>query len=151
MGKLAVLRRWLVAVAIAVAAVVATGMPAQAALPPYLVKYLPTQYCLWSLYDHSVSTTPCTDGLLWQETYLSSAGYYLYQNTVTKECLSNADYFTAFTAPCNASEPGQWWLLTPGLQLLNANTGRYLYSDYSGRVSLTGYIADAQWADINPD
>ena len=145
----AVLRRWVVAMAIIAAAIVGTAVPTQAALPPYLVKYLPTQYCLWSLYDHSVGTSPCNNGMLWQQTYLSS-GYYLYQNTVTKECLSNADYFTVFTAPCNSAEPGQWWLSTSGLLLLNANTGRYLYSDYSGRVSLTGYIAGAQWADINP-
>jgi hypothetical protein len=132
----------------------ATVAPNGVSVGNFWFKNTTTGLCLtgdWASTYSNANVCAISNGY-WTSFALSN-GYYELRNGATGLCLSNRDYYSVYQTSCNDNNNGEWWNLeiwasnttdTVGW-MLNVNTGKYLATDYSTKVYLTGFVEDETW------
>lgn len=108
-----------------------------------------TDRCLAADYANVYTYSPCTVA---NQTWVSNPWTWTtvrFQNSATRLCLANRDYFTLRMVSCTLDDEGANWTneFTDGTykRIRNVHTGRYLATDYSNAAYLAPFTDNQQW------
>jgi len=119
----------------------------------YKIELTTTGLCLSSDYKN-VYTVPCSTASYWQVSAVGGGDnpVFTLQAYNTRLCLSNFNYNVTYPAPCDSTNPGQFWSVQPTFPspLENLGVQRYLASDWSQGVYFINYNPGETWVFFYP-